>query len=147
METRNDGHLCLVKEKTYKKEVCASTPSEVADFFINNIKLKYAAEEYVYILALNTRCNIIGVFEISHGTIDASICSPREIFIRLLLCGAKQFIFVHNHPSGYTEPSTSDKSTCKQLSESGKILNVPMVDFLIVGKKNYVSFAEKGYIE
>lgn len=145
METKN-SNLVLVREKTYKTKFCCKNPKDVAKFCINNLKLKYAPEEYVYVIALNTSGDIIGLFEISHGCINASICSPREIFIRLLLCGAAQFICVHNHPSGNTNPSNDDMNTFNHLYQSGKILNVPIVDYIIVGKKEeeYTSFKERG---
>jgi DNA repair protein RadC len=145
METRN-SNLVLVREKKYNTNFCCKNPKDVVKFCINNLKLRYAPEEYVYVIALNTPGDIIGLFEVSHGCINASICSPREIFIRLLLCGAAQFICVHNHPSGNTIPSNNDKNVFNHLCQSGLMLNLPMADYIIVGRNEteYTSFKERG---
>lgn len=78
-------------------------PEKIARFAINQLHLDRRAEEYVYVVGLTTKTQALGVFEISHGAVSASICNPREIFIRLLLCGASTFVMIHNHPSGDTK--------------------------------------------
>lgn len=60
--------------------------------------LNRRAEENLYLLSLDTKNNLIGIFEISKGTVCATFCRPREIFIRLLLSGAVGFVLIHNHP-------------------------------------------------
>ena len=50
-------------------------------------------------IALNIKCKILGMFEISHGTACHSFCEPREIFMKALLCGASNIILAHNHLS------------------------------------------------
>ena len=101
------------------------------------------AEEYVYMIALNTKCKPLGVFEISHGTINQSICNPREIFIKALLCGATGIILAHNHPSGDTTPSKDDLKTYQRVKEAGKIIGVELFDNLVIGN-GYFSFMESG---
>ena len=41
------------------------------------------AEEYVYIACLSSAGRIIGIFEISHGSVNASFLHAREIFQKL----------------------------------------------------------------
>lgn len=60
-------------------------PEKIARFAINQLHLDRRAEEYVYVVGLTTKTQALGVFEISHGAVSASICNPREIFIRLLI--------------------------------------------------------------
>lgn len=89
-------------------------------FAINQLHLDRRAEEYVYVVGLTTKTQALGVFEISHGAVSASICNPREIFIRLLLCGASTFVMIHNHPSGDTNPSKADRMDCTKIKRSGR---------------------------
>lgn len=105
------------------------------------------SEEFVYALSLKINCMVSGVFEISHGTVKASLISPREIMIRMLLSGASMFILVHNHPSGDCSPSREDISITKKISEAAKLIDIPMVDHIVIGEAGkYYSFKESGFL-
>lgn len=96
-------------------------------------------------ICMNTKNKVIGVFELSHGTVNASLVSPREAFQKALLANAVSVIFMHNHPSGDPKPSREDVEVTKRLSEAGKILGVEVLDHIIVGD-SYSSLKEKGYL-
>lgn len=102
------------------------------------------AEEHLWLIAVDTKSKPIGFFEISHGTVDSSIVSPREIFVRLCLCGASQFVIVHNHPSGDSTPSKSDINVTMRLKDAGALMQIPLLDHIIIGD-SYYSFHENGY--
>ena len=102
-------------------------------------------EEYMWMIALDTKCNPIGIFEISHGTVNASLISPREIFMRLCLCGATNFVLIHNHPSGDITPSKEDINVTTQMKEAGKLMNINLLDHIIVGDI-YYSFRENNNV-
>ena len=127
-------------------------PGDIARLAAETIGLKDAAEEYVYALSFNAKNRLTGLFEISHGTVNASICSPREIMQKLLMIGAVFFVLVHNHPSGDPEPSQEDNNLTIRLSESGKFLGIPLMDHIIVGNgedggRFYYSFREENEME
>lgn len=102
-------------------------------------------EEYMYMICMNTKNKVIGVFEISHGTVNSSIVGTREAFQKALLANAVSVIFMHNHPSGDCTPSREDIEITKRLTEAGKILGVEVLDHIVVGD-NYCSLKEKGYL-
>lgn len=102
-------------------------------------------EEYMYMICMNTKNRVIGVFEISHGSVNSSIVSPREIFQKALLANAVSIIVMHNHPSGDPKPSPEDIEVTKRIVEAGKIIGVQVLDHIIVGDQ-YVSLKEKGYL-
>lgn len=143
VELTESGTNTLVKEnsKNYPYAESMNNPDVIVQVMNYLFHMNRKAEEYLYMIALNTKCKPIGIFEISHGTIDQSLCNPREIFIRALLCGASQIVVLHNHPSGNCEPSKSDIDAYKRLKESGNMLGVPLVDNIIVGN-GYYSFME-----
>ena len=97
-----------------------------------NAQLYYCAGG-VWLLAFNTKNRLIGLFEISHGAVDLSILRPREVFIRLFLCGAVSFILVHNHPSGDPTPSQEDMAATERHIEVGKTMGIPLLDHIIIG--------------
>jgi DNA repair protein RadC len=53
---------------------------------------------------------------------------------------------LHNHPSGNPEPSHEDIDITKKLIESGKILEIPVFDHLIIAGNTYTSFVERKII-
>lgn len=79
---------------------------------------------------------------IKNERIGISICNPREIFIRLLLCGASTFVMIHNHPSGDTNPSKADRMVAQKLKEAGDLLGITMIDSIIIGYHYYLSMKE-----
>ena len=119
-----------------------NSPENVRDFMNEFLNLKYRAEEYVYVMGLDTKGNILGIFELSHGSVDCSIVSVREIFTRLLLCGTSRFIMAHNHPSGDPSPSREDIEVTSRLKSAGEMLQISLVDHIIIGEDHYFSFKE-----
>ena len=54
---------------------------------------------------------------------------------------------VHNHPSGDPTPSQEDRTTAKRAIEAGKLLGIPVVDWLILGDHGrYYSARERGEV-
>ena len=100
------------------------------------------AEEHVWLIAVNIKNHPIGVFEVSHGSDRVSIVTPRELFIRLFLCGAHAFFLIHNHPSGDITPSSEDDELTKRIISAGKMLNVGLIDHVIIADRMYYSYRE-----
>ena len=142
-ELNADNLNTLVKEKScnYTGIETLNNPSLIAEMFNVVFRLNRQTEEYLYMLVLTTKGKSLGVFEISHGTVDATICNPREIFIKALLCGASGIVIVHNHPSGDITPSKQDIESYNRLKEAGKLIGINVLDSVIVGE-DYYSFAE-----
>ena len=102
-------------------------------------------EEYMYMICMNMKNKVIGIFEISHGTVNASLVTPREVFQKALLANSVSIILMHNHPSGDPTPSREDIEVTKRLVEAGKIVGVEVLDHIIIGDR-YNSLKEKGYL-
>lgn len=49
------------------------------------------------------------------GTVNASLITPRELFIEALQKNAVSIIILHNHPSGDPTPSREDMLTTKEF--------------------------------
>ena len=65
---------------------------------------------------------------------------------RALAHNAAALILTHNHPSGVAEPSQSDLQLTRRLKESLALLDIRVLDHLIVGDGDPVSFAERGLL-
>ena len=149
VELDDDRKNCLVKEDSkYLPELDKlDSPQKISEMLNLIYNAEKKAEEYLWLIALNTKCKLIGMFEVSHGTISTSLAAPREIFIRLCLCGAAQFVVAHNHPSGECFPSREDLKLTKKLQECGKLMNIQLLDHIIVGDNNYYSFKENNNLK
>lgn len=149
MELNEDGINQLVKEETrlYKDISRIRSPKEVVEMMNTVYRLDKMAEEYAYEIAMNAKGKVLGVFEISHGATDYTLMSAREVMKRALLVGSINVIIVHNHPSGVVEPSREDIAAAKKLVEAGKILEIRVSDFIVIGESGtYESFNETGVI-
>jgi len=50
---------------------------------------------------------------------------------------------VHNHPSGDPTPSPEDVALTRRLVQSGKVLDIDVVDHVVIGQQRYVSMRER----
>lgn len=139
-----DGKNVLVKEssKNCPDYDVLNSAQMIADFMDDVFHAGKKSEEYVWLLALNTKMGLNGVFEVTHGTINGSIISPRDVFTRCLLCNAASFVMVHNHPSGSPAPSDEDFEITRRLIKAGRIMGLPIIDHVVIGNKEYFSFRE-----
>jgi DNA repair protein RadC len=96
-------------------------------------------KEHLRGIYLNTHHRIVHDEVISIGTIDTNIIHPREVFKPAIEYGAAAVILAHNHPSGIVTPSQSDIEITKHLVSVGKIIGIPLVDHIILGKNKFTS--------
>ena len=142
MLLNEEQHPYLVKEESKNcPDVDKMTsPEKIKKVMDDVFNASYLAEEHVWVIAMNVRCRPLGIFEISHGNVSTSLVGTREIFMRLMLCGASQFVMVHNHPTGDVSPSKYDINTTKEVVEAGKLMKIELCDHIIVGTDGYYSF-------
>jgi DNA repair protein RadC len=96
---------------------------------------KYMGSETVEVfgaLALNGRHHPVQYYEVSRGTVTASLVHPREVFRPAIHMGAAAVMVAHNHPSGDSEPSTEDRSITKRLLDAGQLIGIPLLDHLVI---------------
>lgn len=137
------SHPFLVAEKTIEYGSSKVAEPEDAVNIANNVfRMNHLAEEMVCMISLSSAGKVLGMFNVSHGTIDRAVCNPREIFLRALVSGASTIVILHNHPSGDPTPSDIDLGVCKRLSEVSKIMGIALNDFIVIGD-TYYSFREQ----
>ncbi len=142
-ELDENQHNILVRESSRNYPGGnVKSPCAIAEMMNAMYGLNRQAEEHIYMLALNTKCGLLGVFELAHGTVDSALCHPREILIRALLCGAANVILVHNHPSQDVNPSKDDCAVSERIRQAGDLVGVKLIDHIIVGD-GYYSFMER----
>ena len=87
-------------------------------------------QEHLVAICVDARSKIIGVSEISRGTLSSSLVHPREAFRTAILLNAAGILVSHNHPSGDCTPSPDDRETTRRLTRAGEILGIPVIDLM-----------------
>jgi DNA repair protein RadC len=125
-------------------KVILRSPEDVARRMVPLMRNR-RTEAFV-LLVLNADNSLKAELELTHGTLNASLVHPREVFKEAIDRGAASIIVVHNHPSGNPEPSQEDIAITRQLAEAGRIVGIPLHDHLIVAGSDHTSFAERGLL-
>ncbi|WDV06153.1 RadC family protein [Lysinibacillus irui] len=107
--------------------------------------LQHLQQEHFVVLGLNTKNEIMFRKTIFVGSLNASICHPREIMKELIKRSCACAILSHNHPSGDTTPSPEDIQVTERLVGAGNIIGITIIDHVIIGSNKYLSMKEKGY--
>jgi DNA repair protein RadC len=102
--------------------------------------------EEFYVLYLNKSNRVITHKHISSGGVTGTVADLKIILKHAIELLASALIAVHNHPSGNLKPSQADIDLTKRLKESGKLMDILLLDHLIIGDKNYYSFADIGML-
>ena len=121
-----------------------SSPSRVVDFCL--FRLKGEGEEKFMVIYLNVKNEVMDYEVIQEGTVDRSVVYPRRVAEKALRRRAASVIVVHNHPSGHPDPSPEDRRITRELVEALRPLEIRLLDHIIVGKRGYFSFREKGIL-
>lgn len=103
-------------------------------------------KEMFLTLHLDGKNRIICMDLVSIGSLNQSIVHPREIFKTACLSNAAAILCVHQHPSGDPSPSSEDISITRRIKEAGDIMGIKVLDHIIVGDGDYLSFVEKGLL-
>jgi DNA repair protein RadC len=128
-----------LKSGGYKRKItCAK---DVYDLLVDRYGSK--KKEYFICLYLDTKNNVIKEEVVSVGTLNSSLVHPREVFKTAIRESANSLILVHNHPSGDVSPSVEDIEISERIIESGKLLNVKVLDHIVIGKSGYWSMSSK----
>ncbi|MGE0625145.1 MAG: DNA repair protein RadC [Pseudomonadales bacterium] len=109
-------------------------------------KLSRLTREVFACLFLDSRHRLIRYEVLFMGTVDRAAVHPREVLRRALELNSAALILAHNHPSGVPEPSASDLALTRDLGDLLKKIDVRLLDHLVVGKGEEVSFAERGLL-
>ena len=122
-----------------------SSSQSVAEYYMED--LRHRNQEVMKLLLLNSKAELIDETNISKGTVNASLVTPRELFRGAALKKeAVSMILLHNHPSGDPTPSRDDILTTKRISECGLLIGIELLDHIIIGNNCYVSFQEENLL-
>lgn len=120
------------------------SPQAVRHYLIS--QMRHHQQEVFACLFLDNKHRVIRFEPMFFGTIDAASVYPREVVKKALSVNAAAVIFSHNHPSGVAEPSLADKQITKRLVDALQLVDIRVLDHMIVGDPDVISFAERGLL-
>lgn len=143
--------LCVgeLSKRIWKRDAVQKTaifdqPEAIVDYLIED--MRHMEQEQLHVMFLNSKNALIKEMLLSKGTVNASLVSPREIFMLALRYQAVNIILIHNHPSGDPTPSQEDFNMTRRVSESGALIGISLLDHIIIGDNSYCSFKKEGML-
>ncbi len=109
-------------------------------------QLRHRHQEVFAVLFLDNQHRLLTYEELFFGTIDGASVHPREVVRKAIARNAAAVILAHNHPSGVAEPSQADRRLTERLQQALDLIDVRVLDHMVVGDGEVVSFAERGLI-
>ena len=109
-------------------------------------QMKDAKKEGFYAMTMNHQLQVIDIHQISEGTLSMCPVHPRETFNPIIRDSAAAVIFMHNHPSGFPEPSKEDFLLTERLNKAGKLLGIRVLDHVVIGDRAFVSLRDRGVL-
>ena len=139
------AELCVrMSQRKAKESLSFLQPESIAAYYME--RLRYETVEHILLLLFDSGLHLIEEILISTGTVNASLLSPREVFIHVFRAHAVSLMLLHNHPGGNPMPSKNDIDITKRVSQIGRTIDVPLLDHIIIGDNSYFSFKEGGLI-
>jgi DNA repair protein RadC len=134
--------LAEVERATRSRITCSRDVVELAA-----PRLRGLQQERCELILLNGGNEVVALETLSEGSLTESPIYPRDIVQRANRHHAAAIILIHNHPSGQCQPSAGDRALTEELVLAGELLRIPLVDHVILGRRDHYSFADHGLIE
>ncbi len=110
-------------------------------------RLRGLADEHFRVLYLNRQNRLLDDALLAQGAADSVRPHIRNIVQRALQVNASCLIAAHNHPSGFAEPSESDRLLTQDLIAATRPLGLKVMDHVIVSDEVTFSFADSGLLD
>lgn len=118
------------------------SPKRVKDYL--RLQIGHKPHEVFMVLFLDAQNRLLRAEEMFRGTLTQTSVYPREVVKCALEYGAASVVLAHNHPSGVAEPSKADEYLTQTLTRALALVDVRVLDHLVVGRTQVVSFSERG---
>lgn len=100
--------------------------------------------EQAHAIFMNQNFRLIKSVKLSQGGITETSVDIRILMREAVMSGATIMAFVHNHPSGNTQPSKADDVLTQQIAKASQIMCIFFMDHVIVTDGSFYSYHDKG---
>ncbi|EPB0846785.1 DNA repair protein RadC [Yersinia enterocolitica] len=134
----------LLARELQARTVVITEPDAARNYL--RLQLERQQREVFMVMYLDTQHRLIASETVFTGTLASVTVHPREIVKQALAYNAGTVILAHNHPSGMAEPSQADRLITGTLITALALIDVRVLDHLVIGHGEVVSFAERGWL-
>ncbi len=120
-------------------------PEKVVEWL--RFTLGYADTEDFFAVYLDGKGTIIRSGILYKGNRHAANIAVGEVIRKALLHKASYLLVAHNHPSDNIAPSQADIDLTDKLQNACRMMGIPLLDHIIVGKTDYFSFKNHNMIK
>ncbi|MIE71196.1 DNA repair protein RadC [Salmonella enterica subsp. diarizonae] len=145
-ETRCTIHRALTLLDNHLREPGTAFTSTQAVRDWLRLRMTGLEREEFMVLYLNNQHRLLAHETLFTGTINRTEVHPREVLKRALHFNAAAVILAHNHPFGDPAPSPEDRAITERLVQALALVDIRLLDHMVVGGMEIVSFAEKGWL-
>ena len=128
----------MIKHYESKSYDDAQIRSLIREMLVDVFKAETLPEEHLWLICLNNKNHLQGIFEVSVGM--------KDFFQKAILANASNIVIAHNHPSGDSTPSSEDMEVAKKVKACGDMFGIKLLDHIVVGQREYFSFHEHALI-
>lgn len=100
--------------------------------------------EQAHAIFMNQNFRLIKSVKLSQGGITETSVDIRILMREAVMSGATIMAFVHNHPSGNTQPSKADDMLTQQIAKACQIMRIFFMDHVIITDGSFYSYHDKG---
>ncbi|WP_373225159.1 DNA repair protein RadC [Enterobacter cloacae complex sp. ESBL7] len=136
--------LTLLECQLREPGAAFTSSSSVRDWL--RLQLATLDREAFTVLWLDNQHRLIAHDTLFLGTINTITVHPREVVKAGLKHNAAAAVLAHNHPSGEAEPSQADRKMTERLKQTLDLVDIRLLDHLVVGGMDIISFSERGWI-
>ena len=136
--------LGIIKRRLRVTDMQVGSPRDRKDYL--TLKLADMPHEVFACMWLDSQNRLMEYSELFRGTLTQTSVYPREVVKEALRLNAGGVILAHNHPSGLPEPSRADELITQDLKKALALVDVKVLDHIIVGGADTMSFAERGLL-
>ena len=91
-------------------------------------------KEALVSFSLDAQLRVKGFNLVNLGLTNQTLIHARECYRSAVALAAAHLVLGHNHPSGDPKPSADDIRATREMIEAGRILGIPLLDHVIVGR-------------
>ncbi|MFZ4696156.1 MAG: JAB domain-containing protein, partial [Verrucomicrobiia bacterium] len=104
------------------------------------------------VFLLTAQLRVKGWNLVTLGLINQTLIAAREVYRPAIVGAAAHIVLAHGHPSGDPKPSADDIRATREMAEAGRLIGIPLLDHVIVGRPTpcnpagFVSLKQMGII-
>lgn len=133
-----------VNEKASKRPPVKSAADVVC--FVNDHSKEYGEKaERLFALFLNSKNEILGIELLHEGEMNTALVQPRAVMEKAFGHNARSIIFVHT-ADGQAAPSSGERTLAEGLESAARSIDILVHDHIIVGKSNFLSARDLGWL-